>query len=98
MYGSRHPLQMEGGIWTVAIDCSENAQNSLWVLGWPRFCTFSKKILVMIAEKVFLTFLSTWQIQVIVQHGGAVADTYDSTHCTHLLALHKKSDTFARVC
>ena len=33
----------------------------------------------------------------IVQHGGSVVDTYDPDLCTHLLALHKKSDTFAKV-
>ena len=37
-------------------------------------------------------------LQVIVQHGGSVVDSYDSDKCTHLLALHKKSDTFAKVC
>ncbi|CAI8019609.1 PAX-interacting protein 1 [Geodia barretti] len=39
--------------------------------------------------------LSKWK-EVIVQHGGSVVDMYDSAHCTHLLALHKKSDTFAK--
>ena len=40
--------------------------------------------------------LSKWK-EVIVQHGGSVVDSYDPELCTHLLALHKKSDTFARV-
>ena len=40
--------------------------------------------------------LGKWK-EVIVQHGGSVVDSYDPELCTHLLALHKKSDTFARV-
>lgn len=40
--------------------------------------------------------LSKWK-DVIIQHGGGVADQYDPAHCTHLLALHKKNDIFAKV-
>ena len=36
-------------------------------------------------------------LQVVVQHGGRVADSYDQNECTHLLALHKKSDVFVKV-
>lgn len=36
--------------------------------------------------------------QVVMQHGGEVLDQYDSKKCTHLLALHKKSIFFAKVC
>lgn len=34
-------------------------------------------------------------MQVVRQHGGGVVDSPE--HCTHLLALHKKSLVFARV-
>ena len=34
--------------------------------------------------------------QVVIQHGGRVLEEYDPEQCTHLLALHKKSDVFAK--
>ena len=35
--------------------------------------------------------------QVVLQHGGAVLEEYDPAHCTHVLALHKKSQLFEQV-
>ena len=46
----------------------------------------------MLAYSHSLTWLS-W-FQVVVQNGGTVLDTYDPAQCTHLLALHKMSETF----
>ena len=34
--------------------------------------------------------------QVVIQHGGRVLEEYDPEQCTHLLALHKKSEVFAK--
>ena len=36
-------------------------------------------------------------VQVVVQNGGAVVEQYDRELCTHLLALHRRSEAFEQV-